>query len=71
MGGVKGEFKEIMEKTILRILESVNYDSSNCTKLNIKLVTGMDGSGSYIQRGGKNANIDTKNKLLGKFKLLH
>ena len=67
MDGVKGNFSDLLERSIQRILKSIDYQHEY-QRLSIKLVTGFDGSGSHKQKGGKalKKGINTKNKILGK-----
>ena len=59
MGGYKVDFKDAISKTVQRILELKKY-SGNSENLTVKLSAGFDGSGSHVQRAGRNANINTK-----------
>ena len=59
MGGFKANLKDVISKTVQRILLLQNY-SGNTEKLTVKLSAGFDGSGSHVQRAGRNANINTK-----------
>ena len=65
LGGYKANLKDVLIKTIQRILESINYTGS-CKKLKVKLSGGFDGSGSHIQRAGKMSNVNTRVRLISK-----
>ena len=58
-GGHKADLKEVLTKTIQRILEVQKY-SGDIEKLIVKLSAGFDGSGSHVQRAGRNSTINTK-----------
>ena len=59
MGGYKADLKDLITKTVQRILALVKY-SGDTENLIIKLSAGFDGSGSHVQRAGRSANINTK-----------
>ena len=59
MGGFKANLKDVITQTVKRILKLKNY-SGNSETLTVKLSAGFDGSGSHVQRAGRNANINTK-----------
>ena len=65
LGGYKANLKDLLIKTIQRILESINYTGS-CKKLKVKLSGGFDGSGSHIQRAGKMSNVNTRVRFIFK-----
>ena len=56
---IKADLKDAITKTIQRILLLINY-SGNCNNLRVKLSVGFDGSGSHVQRSGRNAKVNTK-----------
>ena len=60
MGGYKAEFKEAIKQTIQRILKLKKFSDEDCSKLTVKLSAGFDGSGSHVQRAGKDSEINTK-----------
>ena len=59
MEGYKANLKDVITHTVQRILILQNY-TGNSEKLIVKLSAGLDGSGSHVQRAGRNANINTK-----------
>ena len=63
LGGYKANLKDILTKTIQRILQLKNY-SGSCKKLKVKLSGGFDGSGSHIQRAGKMSTVNTKVRFI-------
>ena len=63
MGGYKCDFKDALNKTIKRILDLQNY-KGNPEKLIVKLSAGLDGSGSHVQRAGRDSNLNTKVRFL-------
>ena len=61
--GYKADFKDAVVKTIKRILDLKNF-SGNVEKLIIKLSAGFDGSGSHVQRAGRDSDLNTKVRFL-------
>ena len=59
LGGYKANLKDVLAKTIQRILQLKNYKGSS-KKLKVKFSGGLDGSGSHIQRAGKMSTVNTK-----------
>ena len=64
-GGHKADLKEVLTQTIRRTLEAIKYQGE-IEKLIVKLSAGFDGSGSHVQRAGRNSNVNTK---VGFFKM--
>ena len=60
LGGHKADLREAIIQTIKRILELKNYKDKDVSKLTVKISAGFDGSGSHVQRAGREANINTK-----------
>ena len=60
MGGHKADLKDAITKTIQRILQLKNFSDKDCSKLSVKMSAGFDGSGSHVQRAGKDSEINTK-----------
>ena len=63
MGGYKADFKDAVAKTIIRILDLKKF-TGNVEKLIIKLSAGFDGSGSHVQRAGRDSDLNTKVRFL-------
>ena len=63
LGGYKANLKDVLTKTIQRILLLKNY-KGNSKKLKVKLSGGFDGSGSHIQRAGKMSTVNTKVRFI-------
>ena len=60
MGGYKADLKEAIRITIQRILKLKEFSDEDCAKLRVKLSVGFDGSGSHLQRAGKDSAINTQ-----------
>ena len=60
MGGYKADLKDAIIKTIQRILQLKNYNYTDSSKFTVKISAGFDGSGSHIQRAGKDSGVSTK-----------
>ena len=60
LGGHKADLREAIIQTIKRILELKNYSDKDISKLTVKISAGFDGSGSHVQRAGRESNINTK-----------